>query len=697
MYSLNFDGWQDMDSCLVVVLALGLVVCPTAARAQNFELNGGGIATSAGRDAWANAGLLPKIGGGLGGFDFTRICWNGQSEGQPGCTGELTPNLTDEPVSGSTNDWACTRDNVTGLVWSLSLKSAQGPYRWMDLQSGRASTALGHDTNNRCGLTGWYAPNYEEYLSVVNFSASGEADLQKDYFPWSSSNLFSGVLTRFDGYEHLYLAGFTPSVADSGDGGVTGSIQIIPLTGSFLSWGSNQPIALNSAFDIPYRPVYRQSLNPPEQPLQVAEGGISSWLSSTGVNGAGVDAAVLANSLKAGGFTDWRPANLKEILHFGIPSGTGYSRSVDTNSMLSSGYIDGSYLRNEVYDYSRHYFLPVRGGSKYSGYVVPRPTQVVLTTIDPVGGRTVCSPTGTMPYGTRVQCQAVPDEGFQIDSSYPYSGDYHTTCEPLKSMLKVVASSYPSYSADRKRLQLLRGKRVSSSFDTPLEENWNITIPALIDSCEIKYPDFVQVASLVSTVITPSEAGSLTCTGTGAGGWVALGEAGSCELTVNSGFRLKSVSGCGATGAEGVFSTGIVSASCVVTAQLEKIETIALQQPDVPAYSPGGKFSLSAIASNDLPILFSAEPPGVCSVSGNLVTMVGTGVCTITAYQTTQGPVSIADPVQVRLLFSERGQSFDSVHPVPIFSKWGALLLSLVVLVLGIRYKNALEGLSKRC
>lgn len=680
-----------MDIYLVVLLALGVLACPSAVSAQNFELNGGGIVTSAGRDAWASAGLLPKTGGGLGGFDFTRVCWNGQSEGQPGCIGELAPNLTDEPVSGSTNDWACTRDNVTGLVWSLSLKHAQGVIPWMDLQNGRVSTDIGHDINNRCGLSGWYAPNYEEYLSIVNFSNrySTEASLQTDYFPWVNGNSVSDLLPWFDDYAHVYWSGFTSTSdapgagLENSSGMVEGLFQIIPLTGKFLSLGVTQPIQLGSTVSIAYRPVSRQNLNRPAQPLQM-HGAALAWLSRVGVNGVDVDTSVLANSLNAGGFTDWRPAQLKEILHFGIPSSTGSTRASDTGSILKYGLIEGSLVNQMIYRPNEHYFLPVRGGSQYSDYVEPRPSQVTLTTIDPVGGRTVCSPSGTMPYGTRVECQPVPNEGFQIDSSYPYSGDYFTTCEPLTSMLRAVASTYPSFTADRKRLQLLRGHRIDSV--EPLDQNWNITIPALIGSCAIKYPDFVQAASLVSTVVTPSEAGSLSCTGTGPNGWVALGEAGSCRLTVNSGFRLKSVSGCGgAAGAEGVFSTRIVSTSCVVTAHLEKVETIALQQPDVPAYAPGGAFSLFATATNDFPVSFAAEPPSVCFVTGNLVTMVGTGICTITAYQTTREPVGVADPVQVQLVFSEAGHPVEGVHSVPILGQWGVVLLGLLVSAFGVK------------
>ncbi len=65
-----------------------------------------------------------KINGlGFNGFDFTKISNNG---------GELPPD-TKQLGSGS-NDWACTRDNVTGLVWEVKtesgLRNQNHTYSW---------------------------------------------------------------------------------------------------------------------------------------------------------------------------------------------------------------------------------------------------------------------------------------------------------------------------------------------------------------------------------------------------------------------------------------------------------------------------------------------------------------------------------------------------------------------------------------
>lgn len=57
-----------------------------------------------GRDAAASVGQLGKVGVGAAGFDFSKIANDGSV---------LPANAT---LGSSTTDWACTRDNVTGLI-----------------------------------------------------------------------------------------------------------------------------------------------------------------------------------------------------------------------------------------------------------------------------------------------------------------------------------------------------------------------------------------------------------------------------------------------------------------------------------------------------------------------------------------------------------------------------------------------------
>jgi hypothetical protein len=70
-----------------------------------------------GRDAAYLAGALPKQGAGLHGFDFSRVTNAGQ----------VLPATATPPLGSGAADWACTRDNTTGLTWEV--KAADGGIR----------------------------------------------------------------------------------------------------------------------------------------------------------------------------------------------------------------------------------------------------------------------------------------------------------------------------------------------------------------------------------------------------------------------------------------------------------------------------------------------------------------------------------------------------------------------------------------
>jgi hypothetical protein len=89
-----------------------------------------------GRDAAFMAGKLSKIGGGSAGFDFTKIANDGF---------ELPSNAT---LGSGPKDWACTRDNVTGLLWEV--KTADGGLRDQDW----TFTWYNADPNTNGGATG---------------------------------------------------------------------------------------------------------------------------------------------------------------------------------------------------------------------------------------------------------------------------------------------------------------------------------------------------------------------------------------------------------------------------------------------------------------------------------------------------------------------------------------------------------------
>lgn len=131
---------------------------------------------------------MAKVGGGAAGFDFTKMCWNGDAEGSGTCTGALVAN-TGASASGTPGtDWACTKDNHTNLIWSLQSVSGIG---W----NGATSTAGGspiaaHNGASRCGhATGWRVPTRRELLSIVHHRASSPA-IDGAYFPSTVSSRY---------------------------------------------------------------------------------------------------------------------------------------------------------------------------------------------------------------------------------------------------------------------------------------------------------------------------------------------------------------------------------------------------------------------------------------------------------------------------------------------------------------------------
>lgn len=164
-----------------------------------------------GRDKAAADGNLPKIGGGREGFDFTKVCNSGETAGQGDC-----PN--DSQLGSGANDWACTRDNVTGLIWEVKVNDAthlrhrDHTYSWFmtaspDGHNGFASDGICsssgrcdtekfvEDVNiaRLCGANDWRMPTIKELEGIAHLGRRAPA-IDTDYFPntptyavWSGS------------------------------------------------------------------------------------------------------------------------------------------------------------------------------------------------------------------------------------------------------------------------------------------------------------------------------------------------------------------------------------------------------------------------------------------------------------------------------------------------------------------------------
>lgn len=155
-----------------------------------------------GRDAQAAAGALTKVGAGAAGFDYTKIANNGST----------LP--TSAALGTGVADWACTKDNVTGLIWEVKttsgLRNMNHTYTWYSTNSttnGGNAGALGTDTcggslaaapyNNQCntqnyaaavnaatlcGASDWRVPTRKELLTLMHAGAT-KPSIDTAYFP----------------------------------------------------------------------------------------------------------------------------------------------------------------------------------------------------------------------------------------------------------------------------------------------------------------------------------------------------------------------------------------------------------------------------------------------------------------------------------------------------------------------------------
>ena len=156
-----------------------------------FGLNQDG---EVGRDALASKGQLTKVGGGDGGFDFTKI----------GATGQKLP--------ANATEWSCVLDNHTGLMWEVKtddggLHDKDNTYQWYNSDISTNGGAVGYENDGKntqafthavnaqglCGYTDWRLPEKQELQSIVNYGKESPA-IDGAYFPntrssfyWSSS------------------------------------------------------------------------------------------------------------------------------------------------------------------------------------------------------------------------------------------------------------------------------------------------------------------------------------------------------------------------------------------------------------------------------------------------------------------------------------------------------------------------------
>jgi hypothetical protein len=138
-------------------------------------------------------------------------------------------------LGGGANDWACTRDNVTGLIWEVKtndngLRDQDWTYSWYNPDAGTNGGSAGYadytnncfntarcdtdkyvaDVNSQglCGASDWRLPNRFELESLTSIDRYNPA-IDTAFFPntpsswfWSSSpyagSPYNAWLVTFD-------------------------------------------------------------------------------------------------------------------------------------------------------------------------------------------------------------------------------------------------------------------------------------------------------------------------------------------------------------------------------------------------------------------------------------------------------------------------------------------------------------------
>lgn len=203
---------------------------------------------SQGRSAADALGALPKVGSsGVKGRDYTKICMSGEAAGEGSCPAD--------PIAGEgPNDWACTRDNVTRLIWEVKVNDASHMrhsahlYAWYDTDAavnggdagaagefftcnGTLGTNLCNTTNFRnavnaltganrlCGAVDWRLPTARELQSILDYQPAGGAMIDPAFPNTAKRPYWSG--------ENYARDAMLAWVVDFDRGGLAGDVKVV--------------------------------------------------------------------------------------------------------------------------------------------------------------------------------------------------------------------------------------------------------------------------------------------------------------------------------------------------------------------------------------------------------------------------------------------------------------------------------------
>ncbi len=191
-----------------------------------------------GRDAAAAKGVLPKVGAGGKGFDFSKIS-------NSGAVLPASATLGTGPA-----DWACTYDNNTGLMWEVKttsgLRSQSHTYTWYDsvhnyggnpgTASGGSCATVGRcdteklvaDVNaaGLCGKTDWRMPTLQELYNLADRGRVNPA-IDPAYFPNTLASFFWSASPYAGNSDDAWYVYFYDSFNYWGDRSYAGHVRLV--------------------------------------------------------------------------------------------------------------------------------------------------------------------------------------------------------------------------------------------------------------------------------------------------------------------------------------------------------------------------------------------------------------------------------------------------------------------------------------
>ena len=291
-----------------------------------------------GRDA---AVSLNKVGAGAVGFDFTKLAADGTA------LANQTVAWSDSGSEAANSQWACVRDNNTGLVWEVKTDNStpdihdkDTTYRW------GGATALGHDSdasgkgdyhsdwdslvtnsnsgNGLCGATNWRVPTIAELATIVHRGRSAPT-IDTDLFANNPSSFIWSASPRASQNTHAWGVNFGQGVVTSIPRGSNAGVRLVS---GLWAVSSEEEVATASgqthiAWSINYTPNSRYTVSSDGTVTdndtglmwkQCAEG-LSGSTCTTGVADTLAWQAALGRATNStfAEYNDWRLPDLEEL------------------------------------------------------------------------------------------------------------------------------------------------------------------------------------------------------------------------------------------------------------------------------------------------------------------------------------------------------------------------------------------------